>query len=229
MNIREAHREIWRQKLVGAEPASRQSIDRVTWTCELMPEGPGRLLDIGTGSGAMLARARRLGYEVSGVDFDAPLVEWLEFQDYDVHCVDVNSESLPFEPRSIDVVTCCDAIEHLIDPGHAVDEAKRVLKPGGRFYVSTPNYTHWRRVVDLAGGTHRGTSGDKTLLDGGHVSYWGAADLEEFLQKHGFMDVRIHWKVPSPAPAEIAAMLMRWAKQREWIDHAYQIAEARKP
>ena len=47
---------------------------------------------------------------------------------------------LPFRDDSFDTVTCCETIEHVLDPPRAARELARVLKPGGRLYLTTPSY-----------------------------------------------------------------------------------------
>lgn len=49
--------------------------------------------------------------------------------------------TLPFEEASFDVVTANMVVEHLSDPGTQFQEIARVLKPGGRFVLHTPNAT----------------------------------------------------------------------------------------
>ncbi|HEX3315372.1 MAG TPA: methyltransferase domain-containing protein, partial [Gemmataceae bacterium] len=45
-----------------------------------------------------------------------------------------------FEDAEFDTVTSTETIEHVIDPPLAVRQLVRVLKPGGRLFLSTPNY-----------------------------------------------------------------------------------------
>lgn len=49
---------------------------------------------------------------------------------------------LPMEDGSFDVVIMNDFMEHIYDPVGALQEAMRVLKPGGRIYISLPPYYH---------------------------------------------------------------------------------------
>ncbi len=46
---------------------------------------------------------------------------------------------LSFPSESFDVVICRDVIEHVLDAEKAMQEARRVLRPGGYYYLSTPN------------------------------------------------------------------------------------------
>src|SRR3989338_1993147 len=58
----------------------------------------------------------------------------------DHQLVDISSEKLKFAENQFDVVVCLEVFEHLQNPYHALLEIQRVLKPGGKFIVSVPNY-----------------------------------------------------------------------------------------
>lgn len=58
--------------------------------------------------------------------------------DYDT--IDFNTDPLPFEADTFDIVCSLAVIEHLENTDHFLREAYRVLKPGGVFYISTPNF-----------------------------------------------------------------------------------------
>ena len=53
-----------------------------------------------------------------------------------------NAKQLPFDDNSIDTVIMSEVFEHIQDPGVVLKEALRVLKPGGRVYLSFPPYHH---------------------------------------------------------------------------------------
>jgi 2-polyprenyl-3-methyl-5-hydroxy-6-metoxy-1,4-benzoquinol methylase len=64
-------------------------------------------------------------------------------------------QQLPFEDASFDTVISCETIEHVPEPGRAVRELARVLHPGGRLVLTTPNYFStigmWRLYLPLRG------------------------------------------------------------------------------
>lgn len=228
MNLTEAYREIWGAKLPTSAPPTEQHIRRIAWMAELLPDQPGlHLVDLGCGSGAMLGEAKRRNWRSVGVDASREVCDWLTKQGYIALHADLDSDRLPIDGAIADVVTVSDVIEHCLDARHMLAEARRVLKPGGKILVSTANYSHWRRVVDLLRGNHRGTSGDQTLRDGGHVAYYGATDLEDELRRCGYRKIRVHYLNYDPAPEPIVRLFRELGcKSDAHRDNTYQIAEA---
>src|SRR5688572_10046113 len=51
-----------------------------------------------------------------------------------------DAERMPFASGAFDTVICCETLEHLGAPRSALGELARVLRPGGRLYLTTPNY-----------------------------------------------------------------------------------------
>lgn len=99
---------------------------------------PGRLLDVGCGSGDYLALMRDLGWEVEGIEPDPRAVE----QALTVHGLEVQCavpEEGRFPAASFDLVTMIHVIEHVQDPQALMATCRRWLRPGGRLIVVTPN------------------------------------------------------------------------------------------
>jgi len=106
-----------------------------------LPRG-GSVLDVGCGTGtfAISLAASRPDAEVVGIDGDAEILAIAKAKD-GATAVDWRqglAGTLPFGAGSIDVVTTSLVLHHLLpeQKREAMAEAKRVLKPGGRFLIA---------------------------------------------------------------------------------------------
>ncbi|MDR2551570.1 MAG: class I SAM-dependent methyltransferase [Treponema sp.] len=106
------------------------------------PDPPGALhppaaLDVGCATGALLALLRDRGWAVRGLEISPPQAEYCRRRSLEVSALSL--EQAAFPPENFDAILASHLIEHLNDPGNFVREAYRICKPGGRFYVTTPN------------------------------------------------------------------------------------------
>jgi 2-polyprenyl-3-methyl-5-hydroxy-6-metoxy-1,4-benzoquinol methylase len=101
----------------------------------------GRLLDIGCGSGGTLGVMRDLGWDAEGIDFDPVNVENARSKFLKVRLGTLREQE--YDNDSFDAIVMCHVIEHVHDPLDLVRECQRVLKPGGRLVVLTPNVDSW--------------------------------------------------------------------------------------
>jgi SAM-dependent methyltransferase len=99
---------------------------------------PGRLLDIGCGSGDFLAFARRHGWEAQGVEVEARAASFCRDElGLPVVTGDFVRSNLP--AGHFDVITMWNVFEHLHEPTAALREVGRVLRPGGLFVSASPD------------------------------------------------------------------------------------------
>ena len=102
-----------------------------------------RILEIGPGCGNYRFNARVHGLGVVYIDLEKPetkdVEEWIQCDiDY----------GLPFHDNSFDTVHMHHVLEHLEDPLKALKEIHRILRCGGRLYVSVPNKWHSTAYMD---------------------------------------------------------------------------------
>ena len=107
-----------------------------------------RVLDIGCGHGALsLTLAESAGLDVVAMDVLESRVRSVVARKATrdpeaaarVRIVQADAESLPFRDHSFDAVAATEVLEHLDEPGRMLSEARRVLRPSGRFFMTTPN------------------------------------------------------------------------------------------
>jgi SAM-dependent methyltransferase len=100
-----------------------------------------RVLEVGVTPGHCTQLLVGSGYRVSGVDLDPTRrqVLWSRLG-VPVHQANLEQEPLPFEDESFERVVFSEVIEHLVfSPLPVLREFRRVLAPGGRLLITTPN------------------------------------------------------------------------------------------
>ena len=139
---------------------------------------PGRLLDIGSGPGFLLAVASKRGWEATGIDVNEWAVRYgREVVGVDVHQGALTPESFPGE--QFDAITMMDLLEHVPEPSRLLEQAARLVRPGGALAVLTPDAgapvsrlvgRHWPEVVP-----------------GEHTVLFSLEGLTAALARHGFV------------------------------------------
>lgn len=134
------------------EISSYKSADRYLYVLQLVPgSGVDRVLDVGIGQGHLAILVRLLfGLDVSGVDINAEYLP--RFGSWGINCekVDIETEKLPFEDGSIDLVLFCEVLEHLENPSSVLNEIGRVLGQTGCLVLTTPKLRMPRYLTESA-------------------------------------------------------------------------------
>lgn len=107
---------------------------------ELRPGG--KVLDVGCGTGALLAAMSPAcpGVILAGIDPSGEMLKIARGRLAPaVDLREARAELIPHEDSSFDVVTSCSVFHHIREPVRALSEMRRVLKPAGRLVI-----TDWR-------------------------------------------------------------------------------------
>jgi len=185
--------------------------DVQTALLDLLPRNPqAQLLDVGSHDGAWTSEvARRVGIpprQVAGIETIPEYIEKSEARGFEIRPGDLEG-TWPFDDDRFDIVHANQVIEHVKRLDHFMQEAARVLKPGGLLVVCTENLSSWPNVGALALGympfsltniSARGAVGNPFALHPDahdapgdtwqHVHVVTMAGLDHLFALHGFVD-----------------------------------------
>ena len=139
--------------------------------------GRHRILDVGCGSGAYVARMGRLGWEAHGLEMNPDAARYAREQ-LDLNVQDGRLPDPRLETGYFDVVTMWDSFEHMPNPTDVLTDVHRLLAPGGLLIFNTPNFDS----------IYRRTFGDKWFNVAAplHYYHYTAKSLPRLLAKAGF-------------------------------------------
>jgi len=147
---------------------------------------PGVCLDVGCAAGFFLNVARSLGWETYGVELSSYAAAYAqkELGLFVINGVIEDSSSI-ISPKSLDLVTMWDFIEHVRDPMSVLQHANYLLKSGGFLALSTGDIDsvlarlmgrHWR------------------LFTPDHLYYFSQKTITMYLKRTGFELVSFGWQ-----------------------------------
>ena len=148
---------------------------------ELVPEptpGEARLLELGAGHCEIARVLRGRGWEVHTADIEASCVAEALALGFPATRLDLNA-ALPYPDGSLHFVVLLEVIEHVVRAEFALGEIGRVLAPGGRLLLSTPNHAFYKSRIRMLKGRPLGMEGD-------HFRFFVKTQLESLLGEKGF-------------------------------------------
>lgn len=140
-----------------------------------------KLLDIGCGRGDFSKGFKDLGLEVLGLDCQESHSEILK--NIEVRYTNIENNPFPFNNEMFDVVFSKSVIEHLRNPENFIKESRRILKPGGKIIIMTPDWQSQRCIF---------------YDDYTHVHPYTKLGIEDLLKIYNFKEVKseIFYQLP---------------------------------
>ncbi len=168
--------------------------------------GGSTALDLCCGHGIIAKGLHEANASVTGLDFSPAMLDLARDAVPGATFLEGDATDLPFDDTSFDAVTMGFGILHIPDSKKALTEARRILKPGGRFAYSVwhgPELSPAFRIVFGAVAEH----GDPTvaLPPGPAIHDYADPDIAfPVLAEAGFSDPVLttadcHWVVADPA------------------------------
>ena len=141
----------------------------------------GTVIEAGCGEGYGADILRAAGAQVLAIDYDGAVVDHVRRTYPRVQTMQANLIDLPLRSGTADAVVSLQVIEHLWDLPALWNEVRRVLRPGGRVVVSTPNR------LTFSPGVARGEKPTNPF----HVEEFDADQLVAMFTDAGFSDVMV--------------------------------------
>src|SRR5580692_12759326 len=144
----------------------------------LMP--PMVIADLGAGDGSFSLLLAQNATKVIAIDSSAKMIEFARDQARRHHVKNIDyrlgdMEELPIDDEAVDLVFFSQSLHHALHPQHAIAEAARILRPGGRI-----------AILDLA--KHRFEEAREMYAD--EWLGFSEAELESMLQRAGFAKIQ---------------------------------------
>jgi 2-polyprenyl-3-methyl-5-hydroxy-6-metoxy-1,4-benzoquinol methylase len=194
-----------RQSLSNTEWASKHSKDR---DINIMADNLvsqiqkisniGKVLDVGCGSGVLVDKLSKFGYQATGIDWSEQAIIYARNHmsgTFIIGDADLNT----FRECKYDIIVASHILEHLENPRSFFEGVKEVLDDGGSIVLAVPNLWWYDRGSFL----RRNPS---SIFDEDHTVCYSPIGLMKMMQQYGFQDIQITTKTHSTMLLTILAV-----------------------
>jgi SAM-dependent methyltransferase len=168
----------------ASRPYAKASIHLRRLASRVKVQEKQRVLDVGCGLGQWLFAASRLGAIPYGIDLSEKAINVCRSVMPEGTFHVQAAETLPFEDKLFDLVSCLGALEHFVEPHAALKEMVRVAKANARLLLLVPNADFPTLRLGLYSGTHQVVAKEEVLS----LREWAA------LFKDCGLEVRDRWR-----------------------------------
>ena len=161
-----------------------------------------RYVDLGIGDGLLTLMLSEIAESVTAVDLSSEMLHQLEKRAKDkgitnIETVEADIEDLSLPDRSFDVAVLSQALHHARNPARALEEAMRILVPGGRLLV-----------LDLL------AHSEDWVREKYHHAHLGFTEqaLESLIEEAGFQHVQVQRAARDPQPPHFMTLVATGAR-----------------
>jgi SAM-dependent methyltransferase len=184
---------------------------RLSFLASAGAQPPGHLLDIGAGRGRFVAQARAAGWQAEGIEPSLRGAAGARARGIELQQAGIEDASVA--PASLDAATLWHVLEHLDDPGAALERIAGWLAPGGLLVVGVPNLAS----VQARAGGERWYHLDVPR----HRTHFTVRGLRALLRRHGLQPVATHHLLAEHNPFGLwVSVVSRATETPSWLYHA---------
>jgi len=134
---KESHKETQPIGYLGYQQAILQNLPWQVTLVNLVGSSPGHILDIGCATGEFLEIMQRLGWQATGYEISQWAVKIGREEGLQIYQGEFEENKL--KAASFEAISAWEFLEHVLNLRKTLEEIKRLLKPKGVFFFSTPN------------------------------------------------------------------------------------------
>jgi glycosyltransferase involved in cell wall biosynthesis len=192
------------------KPSEDSSHGRISTLLKSRP--PSKILDLGCSGGLLAERLRAMGHHVTGVDLNE--IEGVTERTDAFFRANLNDGIPPEVGTGYDIVLAADVIEHVVNPGALMRQAREVLSPDGTAIFCVPNVAHWyprfRSTFGMFDYDQRG------ILDATHLRFFTRRSIRKLVERHGYGIRRIE---PVGLPLDVLGVDQGKTNWLRLVDH----------
>ncbi len=186
VDVERFYDEYWQRDspLPCTDPLTPTRVERLR---RVLP-AKARVLDVGCGSGDLVALLASEGHEAVGMDVSARAVELASSRHPEATFLRHAVEALPWpvEAGNFDAVVSFEVLEHLLRPRRLLEGARTALRSGGGLALTTPYHGLVKNVAIAV------TAFDRHFaVEGEHLRFFSDRALRRLLDDTGFEVVRL--------------------------------------
>ena len=160
---------------------------RLNYVAKQLPLKGKKILDVGCGGGLLSEALAREGADVVALDLAEELIEIAKLHLYESNVkVDYRLQSVESLAEEMagqfDAITCMEMLEHVPDPSSILRACEKLLKPGGKCFISTLNRTPAAFALAIVGAEYianllpKGTHDYQKFIKPSELAAWCRAE-----------------------------------------------------